>query len=655
VGGLSHRDPMVGPWQVPVADCAVTLADFRGYQGEAFAVGERAPLAALDAPASGRMAVAEAITNLLAAPIELARVKLSCNWMAACGEAGEDAALYDTVKAVGMELCPALGIGVPVGKDSLSMRTRWSEGATAKQVTAPVSLIATAFVTLDDVRGTLTPQLQPGDTALILIDLGAGRMRLAGSMLAQVLGQFGDVVPDLDDPQRLKSLVAAINQLRRDDKLLAYHDRSDGGLWAAVCEMAFAGHLGVSLNVDLLVTEGDGIADSRAEVGDSKNWASQVGERRNERTLAALFNEELGAVIQVRASERDAVMAVLREHSLSKHSHVIGKPNERGVVEVWRDAKAVFAAPLVDLHQTWDEVSWRIARQRDHPACADAEHAAAGRADDPGLHLHLSFDPTAAPAVHTSRPKLAILREQGVNSQVEMSYALAQAGFDTFDVHMSDLQAGRARLDQFIGFVACGGFSYGDTLGAGEGWARSILFNPALVEQFAAFFNRNDSFALGVCNGCQVLAALSPIIPGASAWPKFTRNRSEQFEARLSMVEVLESPSLFFSGMAGSRIPIAVAHGEGFADFSQRGDPKAVQRSMRFVDHRGQATEAYPANPNGSPEGLTAVTTPDGRFTALMPHPERVFRNAQMSWSGGDVNAASPWMRMFHNARRWLA
>ena len=659
VGGLSHRDPMVGPWQVPVADCAVTLADFRGFRGEAFALGERTPLAALDAPASGRMAVAEAITNLLAAPIEFAHVKLSCNWMAACGEDGEDAALYDTVKAVGMALCPALGIGVPVGKDSLSMRTRWSDADGARQVTAPVSLIATAFVTLGDVRGALTPQLQPGDTALILIDLGAGRMRMAGSMLAQVMGQFGshdkDGVPDLDDPQMLKSLVTAINQLRRDGKLLAYHDRSDGGLWATVCEMAFAGHLGVSLNVDLLVTEGDGIADSRAEVGDSKNWAGQVGERRNERTLAALFNEELGAVIQVRASDRDAVMGLLREHGLSKHSHVIGKPNERGVVEVWRDAKAVFSAPLAQLHQTWDEVSWRIARQRDNPACADAEHAAAGRADDAGLHLHLSFDASQAPAVHTRRPKLAILREQGVNSQVEMSYAMARAGFDTFDVHMSDLQAGRARLDQFIGFVACGGFSYGDTLGAGEGWARSILFNPGLAEQFAAFFNRQDSFALGVCNGCQMMAALSPIIPGASAWPKFTRNRSEQFEARLSLVEVLESPSLFFEGMAGSRLPVAVAHGEGYADFSQRGDAKAVQRAMRFVDPLGQATAAYPANPNGSPEGLTAVTTPDGRFTALMPHPERVFRNVQMSWSGGDISTHSPWMRMFHNARRWLA
>jgi phosphoribosylformylglycinamidine synthase len=658
VGGLSHRDPMVGPWQVPVADCAVTLADYRGFAGEAFAVGERTPLAAIDAPASGRMAVAEAITNLLAAPIELAHVKLSCNWMAACGEPGEDAALYDTVRAVGMELCPALGIGVPVGKDSLSMRTRWSDAEGAKQVSAPVSLIATAFVALADVRGSLTPELQLGDTTLILIDLGAGRMRLAGSMLAQVLGQFGsserDGVPDLDDPQALKSLVAAINRLRQEGRLLAYHDRSDGGLWAAACEMAFAGHVGVSLNVDMLVTEGDGVSDSRADFGDAKNWAQQVSGRRNERTLAALFNEELGALIQVRTGERDAVLAVLREFGLAKHAHAIGKTNDRGMVEVWRDAKTVLAAPLAELHGQWDEVSWRIARQRDNPACADAEHAAAGRTDDPGLHVHLTFDPAAAPVMLTTRPRLAILREQGVNSQVEMSYALAQAGFDTFDVHMSDLQTGGARLDQFIGFVACGGFSYGDTLGAGEGWARSILFNPALAEQFAAFFARKDRFALGVCNGCQMMAALSSIIPGAAAWPQFTRNRSEQFEARLSMVEVLESPSLFFEGMAGSRLPIAVAHGEGYADFSQRGDAKVVQRAMRFVDNTGRATEAYPANPNGSPHGLTAVTTADGRFTALMPHPERVFRNVQMSWSGGDVGAPSPWLRMFHNARRWV-
>jgi len=656
VGGLNHRDPMVGPWQVPVADCAVTLADFRGFRGEAMSLGERTPLATLDAPASGRMAVGEAITNLLAAPIELERIKLSCNWMAACGEPGEDAALYDTVKAVGMELCPALGISVPVGKDSLSMRTRWSDDGEARQVTAPVSLIVTAFATLADVRGTLTPQLQPGDTTLLLIDLGRGRNRMAGSMLAQVLDQFGDEVPDLDDPALLKSLVAAINQLRSQGRLLAYHDRSDGGLWAAACEMAFAGHLGLSLNVDMLVTEGDGIADSRADHGDSKNWAGQVGARRTELTLKALFNEELGAVIQVPTALRNEVMQVLREHGLSKHSHVIGKTNERGVVEVWRDAKAVFSAPLRDLHQAWDDVSWRIARLRDNPACADAEHQAAGRVDDTGLHLQLSFDPAApvAPYVSTARPKVAILREQGVNSHLEMSYSMAQAGFDTFDVHMSDLQTGRARFDQFQGFIACGGFSYGDTLGAGEGWARSVMFNPVLAEQFAAFFGRSDTFALGVCNGCQMMAALSPMIPGAQDWPKFTRNRSEQFEARLAQVEVLDSPSIFFGGMAGSRLPIAVAHGEGFADFSQRGDAGKVKRAMRFVDAAGRPTEAYPANPNGSPDGLTAVTTDDGRFTVLMPHPERVFRNVLMSWTSGDISAHSPWMRMFHNARRWI-
>ena len=657
VGGLNHRDPMVGPWQVPVADCAVTLADYSGFRGEAMALGERTPLAALDGPASGRMAVAEAITNLLAAPIELPRVKLSCNWMAACGEPGEDAALYDTVRAVGLELCPALGISVPVGKDSLSMRTRWSDNGEARQVTAPVSLIVTAFATLEDVRGTLNPQLQPGDTTLVLIDLGQGRKRLGGSMLAQVLGRFGNEVPDLDDPAQLKALVAAINQLRGEGRVLAYHDRSDGGLWAAVCEMAFAGHLGVSLNVDLLVTEGDGIHDSRADHGDSKNWAGQVGARRQELTLQALFNEELGVVIQVPTAVRNEVMQTLRVHGLSKHSHFIGKTNERGVMEVWRDTKAVFSAPLRELHQAWDDVSWRITRLRDNPVCADAEHAAAGLAADPGLHVAPSFDPTenvAAPFIGQARPKLAILREQGVNSHVEMSYAMHQAGFDTFDVHMSDLQSGRARLDQFKGFIACGGFSYGDTLGAGEGWARSVLFNPALAEQFAAFFARQDSFALGVCNGCQMMAALAPIIPGAQDWPKFTRNRSEQFEARLSLVEVLDSPSIFFTGMAGSRLPIAVAHGEGYADFSQRGNAAQVYRAMRFVDHQGAATEAYPFNPNGSPGGLTSVTTADGRFTVLMPHPERVFRNVLMSWTSGERSAHSPWMRMFGNARRWL-
>lgn len=657
VGGLDHRDQMVGPWQVPVADCAVTLADYAGFTGEAMSMGERTPIASLDAPAAGRLAVGEALTNLLAAPIELPRVKLSCNWMAACGEPGEDAALYDTVKAVGMELCPALGISVPVGKDSLSMRTRWKDGGADKQVTAPVSLIVSAFASIADVRPTLTPELKGGDTTLVLVDLGQGKRRMGGSMLAQVLNQFGDRVPDVDDPALLRSLVSAVNELRSQGRILAYHDRSDGGLWATVCEMAFAGHRGVDLNVDLLVTEGDGIADSRAEYGDSKNWAAQVSARRHELTLQALFNEELGVVLQVPTAVRNEVMQVLRAQGLSKHSHFIGKTNDRGVVEVWRDTKAVFSASLRDLHQAWDEVSWRIAALRDNPACAEAEHAAAGLADDPGLHLHLTFDPqddVAAPFLAKARPKVAILREQGVNSHVEMSYAMHLAGFETFDVHMSDLQSGRARLDMFQGFVACGGFSYGDTLGAGEGWARSVMFNPVLAEQFAAFFGRADTFALGVCNGCQMMAALAPIIPGAQAWPKFTRNRSEQFEARLSLVEVLASPSIFFAGMEGSRIPIAVAHGEGFADFSQRGDASAVHRAMRFVDHHGRPTEAYPFNPNGSPDGLTSVTTADGRFTVLMPHPERVFRNVQMSWTAGDLSELSPWMRMFRNARRWV-
>ena len=670
VGGLTHRDQMVGPWQVPVADCAVTLADHAGFAGEAMAMGERTPLAAVDAPASGRMAVAEALTNLLAAPVALSRVKLSCNWMAACGEPGEDAALYDTVKAVGLELCPALGIGVPVGKDSLSMRTRWTDpqdpqGQT-RQVVAPVSLIVSAFAAIPDVRGTLTPELRTdaGDTTLILVDLGGARNRLGGSILAQVLGGFGPQVPDLDDPSLLRCLFDAIDELRREGLILAYHDRSDGGLWAAVCEMAFAGGCGVSLNVDILVTEGDGIHDSRAEYGDSKNWATQVSERRNELTLRALFSEELGVVLQVPTERRNEVIQRLRAHGLSRHSHFIGKPNDRGVVEIWRDTKAVFSAPLRDLHQAWDEVSWRIARERDNPECADAEHEAAGDVTQGRLHTHLTFDPAedvAAPwreghavSLHLSRPAVAILREQGVNSHVEMAYVMAQAGFEAHDVHMTDLQSGRARLSDYTGFVACGGFSYGDTLGAGEGWARSIRFHAGLREAFEAFFARPDTFALGVCNGCQMMAALAPMIPGAEHWPRFTRNRSEQFEARLSQVEILDSPSLFFAGMAGSRLPIAVAHGEGRADFSQGGDPSRVHRAMRFVDAQGQVTERYPFNPNGSAEGLTAVTTADGRFTVLMPHPERVFRQVQMSWNGGDASAPSPWRRMFANARRWV-
>jgi phosphoribosylformylglycinamidine synthase len=666
VGGLSHRDQMVGPWQVPVADCAVTLADFKGFAGEAMSLGERTPLAALDAAASGRMAVAEALTNLLAAPIELPRVKLSANWMAACGEPGEDADLYATVRAVGMELCPALGISIPVGKDSLSMRTQWTVpdgapggGAEKKKVTSPVSLVVTAFATLADVRGTLTPQLDATleDTTLVLIDLGHGRNRMGGSILGQVLGQPGcpdkDGVPDLDDPQDLVNLVNAINALRARGQIMAYHDRSDGGLLATVAEMAFAGHVGVALNIDMLVTEGDGITDSRAEYGDAKNWAGQVSARREELTLKALFTEELGVVLQVATAERNAVMQTLREHGLSKHSHFIGKTRPessglargKGELSVWRDTKEVFHAPLADLHQVWDSVSWKICQQRDNPSCADAEHAAAGVPSDPGLHVSLTFNPSedvAAPFLNLSRPKVAILREQGVNSHVEMAYAFTEAGFEAFDVHMTDLQTGRAQLADFKGVVACGGFSYGDTLGAGIGWARSITFNPALAEQFQGFFGRSDTFGLGVCNGCQMFAELADIIPGAQDWPRFTTNQSERFEARLSLVEVLDSPSLFLQGMAGSRLPIAVSHGEGYANFRYRGNADQAIAAMRFVDHTGAPTEAYPFNPNGSPGGLTGVTTADGRFTAMMPHPERVFRNIQMSWTDGAVRRLEP-------------
>jgi phosphoribosylformylglycinamidine synthase len=667
VGGLTHRDQMVGPWQVPVADVAVTLADYAGFAGEAMAMGERTPLASIDAPASGRMAVAEAITNLLAAPIELQRVKLSANWMAACGEPGEDAALYETVKAVGMELCPALGISIPVGKDSLSMRTQWQADGQTRKVTSPVSLIISAFASIDDVRGTLTPQLdnQTADTSLLLIDLGRGSQRMGGSILSQVLNQSGDAVPDLHDAKDLIALVNAVNALRAQGLILAYHDRSDGGLLAAAAEMAFAGHVGVALNVDMLVTEGDGISDSRADFGDAKNWAQQVSARREELTLRALFNEELGVLLQIRTANRDAVMAVLREHGLYKHSHIVGKTRPatssiakgQGELAVWRDTKEVFSARLEDLHQVWDSVSWKICQQRDNPACADAEHAAAGRPEDPGLHVALSFDPAddvAAPFLNLSRPKVAILREQGVNSHVEMAYAFTAAGFEAHDVHMTDLQTGRARLRDFKGVVACGGFSYGDTLGAGIGWARSITFNPVLAEQFKGFFGRADTFGLGVCNGCQMFAELADIIPGAEAWPRFTTNQSERFEARLSMVEVLDSPSLFLQGMAGTRLPIAVAHGEGFANFKYRGNAAQAIAAMRYVDNAGVATEQYPFNPNGSPGGLTAVTTADGRFTAMMPHPERVFRNIQMSWTSGDRSELSPWMRIWRNARKWV-
>jgi phosphoribosylformylglycinamidine synthase len=557
-----------------------------------------------------------------------------------------------------MEMCPALAISVPVGKDSLSMHTRWQEHGQARSVTAPVSLIVSAFAVLDDVRSSLTPQIvqqtgNTGDTTLVLIDLGQGRCRMGGSVLAHSLQQYGDIVPDVDDAILLLKLNAALNDLRVAGQVLAYHDRSDGGLWATVCEMAFAGHCGVSLNVDVLTLDGEHSMDW----GDAKNWAQQVAERRNEQTLRALFNEELGVVLQVRSSERDAVMQTLRTHGLSVHSHVIGKPNDRDVIEIYRDTKVVFSAPRQQLQQEWDKVSWHISRVRDNPCYADAEHASVGDPADPGLHAHLTFDPAANPAAPylnlSARPRVAVLREQGVNSHVEMAYAFDKAGFEAVDVHMTDLQTGRRELASFKGFVACGGFSYGDVLGAGQGWAKSIRFNTQLADQFSTFFARQDTFALGVCNGCQMLATLAPLIPGAQHWPQFTYNVNA-YQARLSMVEVQSSASIFFAGMAGTRLPIAVAHGEGFADFSRQGNAAEVTAVLRFTDNHGQVTERFPFNPNGSPQGLAGVTTADGRFTAFMPHPERVFRNVQLSYSPLGKDGDSPWLRLWQNARHWL-
>jgi phosphoribosylformylglycinamidine synthase len=554
-----------------------------------------------------------------------------------------------------MELCPALGISIPVGKDSLSMRTTWQDAGDAKSVVSPISLIVTAFAPVIDVRKSLTPQIQSGiDSVMILIDLGRGKNRLAASALAQVCGQLGNATPDVDSADDLKAFFAAVQQLNRDGRLLAYHDRSDGGLYATLVEMAFAGRSGLSINIDML-TLGD---EHAADWGDAKNWAGQVAERRNDLTLAALFSEELGAVIQVRADEKSMVMDVLRAHNLGACSHIIGKPNERDVIEITRDAKLIYSEPRALLHRLWSETSWRIARLRDNPACADAEYDRLLDIGDPGITPVVTFDPSdniAAPFILTGvRPRIAILREQGVNSHVETAYVMHQAGFAAIDVHMSDLIAGRVKLDDFQGLIAVGGFSYGDVLGAGEGWAKTILFNARLADQFASFFARSDSFGLGICNGCQMMSKLKAIIPGAKAWPNFTRNKSEQFEGRFAMVEVQQSPSIFFQGMAGTQAPIAIAHGEGFADFSQTGDIDQVKSALRFVDNRGQATEAYPYNPNGSPHGLTSVTTDDGRFTVLMPHAERVFRSVQQSWHPAAWGEDAPWMRMFRNARKWV-
>jgi phosphoribosylformylglycinamidine synthase len=648
VGGLCARDPLVGPWQVPVADCAVTLLDYEGYAGEAYAIGERAPLALLDAPASGRMAVGEAITNLAAARVEaLEQVKLSANWMAAAGYPGEDAALYDTVRAVALELCPALGISIPVGKDSLSMRTAWD----GNEVVAPLSLVVSAFAPATDARGTLTPRLRTdlGETELVLVDLGRRKNRLGGSILAQVHSRLGEHSPDLDEPKLLAGLFAAVQRLAREGLVLAYHDRSDGGLFATACEMAFAGHCGVTLNLDELCYD-----ERMGDVDGLERRPELLAGRFNDRVLGALFAEELGAVLQIRAAERKRVMDVLRAEGVHECAYVIGFPNERDEVRLTRNAKLLLARKRAELQRVWSETTWRMQALRDNPECAREEYDALLDAGDPGLSVALSFEPKQTFVAAGARPRVAILREQGVNGQVELAAAFDRAGFEAIDVHMSDILAGRVGLSGFKGVAAGGGFSYGDVLGGGQGWAKSILFHARARAEFEAFFARPDGFAVGICNGCQMMAALKELIPGAAHWPEFVRNRSEQFEARFVMVEVAPSPSILFAGMAGSRIPVATAHGEGRARFESAADLEQAIVAMRFVDNRGSATETYPANPNGSPLGITGLTTADGRFTVVMPHPERVFRGVQMSWAPDGGPEDSPWMRMFYNARRWV-
>ena len=653
VGGMCCRDSMVGPWQVPVADCAVTLMSFDGYAGEAMAIGERPPLAVIDAAAASRIAIGEAITNIAAADVRLERVKISANWMAACGSEGEDASLFDAVRAAS-DLCQALGISVPVGKDSLSMKTAWRDEGTERTVIAPVSLIASAAAPVDDVRRSLTPQLvAERETLLILIDLGAGRNRMGGSILAQITQQVGNEVPDLDEPAKLSAFVGVLRRLQGEGNVLAYHDRSDGGLFATLVEMSFAGHVGISVNLDVLAIDPI-VQDS----GDFKIRPEQNAVRRAELILKALFNEELGAVLQVREREKSRVMGALRAAGLGPVSQIIGKPNSTDLVEFWCDAKPVLSKPRSELQKVWSETSWRIARLRDNPDCADQEYARATDTDDCGLSMSISFDPAediAAPFIATGhRPRIAILREQGVNSQTEMAYAFDRAGFASVDVHMTDLIEGRQSLCDFKGFVACGGFSYGDVLGAGGGWAKTILHNPKLSEVFVEFFSRDDSFALGVCNGCQMMSRLKALIPGAQHWPRFERNASEQYEGRLVQVEVMQSASLFFAEMAGSVVPIANAHGEGRAVFDTVAQQNGASVAMRYVDSHYRATDAYPYNPNGSPGGQCAFTTEDGRFTTVMPHPERVFRTVQMSWQPPQLGENSPWMRIFRNARRWV-
>ncbi|HVY22278.1 MAG TPA: phosphoribosylformylglycinamidine synthase [Steroidobacteraceae bacterium] len=632
VGGLVSRDQFVGPWQVPVSDVAVTVSDYFGNSGEAMSMGERTPSALLNAAAAARMSVAEAITNIVAADIDsIKEVRLSANWMAACGEPGEDADLYAAVKTVGEEFCPALGIAIPVGKDSLSMKSAWQQDNAHHKMVAPLSLIISAFAPVRDVRNTLTPQLQlnTGDTALLLIDLSNNQQRLGGSCLAQVYGKIGNVTPDCESPSLLADFFAVMTELKRRERVLAYHDRSDGGVFVALVEMAFAGHCGLQIESD--------------HAGSAAEW---------------LFNEELGAVIQVRQQDVAAILATFAQHGIN--AVVIGKPVAQQRVVIKVNDKNVLDESITDLRRAWSETSYRMQALRDDPECAQEQFDSVLDSRDPGLSVKLAFDANediAAPFIARGiRPRVAILREQGVNSQAEMAAVFARAGFTAIDVHMTDLISGRRKLEEFNGFVACGGFSYGDVLGAGEGWAKSILFHSLTRDQFAAFFARTDTFALGVCNGCQMMSALKSIIPGAQHWPRFVRNRSEQFEARFSMVEVLNTRSLFFDGMQGSRLPIAISHGEGRAEFLHVDQQQQCmpQVALRFIDNDGHVAEQYPANPNGSPLGITAVTSLDGRVTIMMPHPERVFRVVQNSWHPDRTQEYSGWMRMFRNARKWI-
>ncbi|VAW89255.1 Phosphoribosylformylglycinamidine synthase, synthetase subunit / Phosphoribosylformylglycinamidine synthase, glutamine amidotransferase subunit [hydrothermal vent metagenome] len=642
VTGMVARDQMVGPWQIAVADVAVTLADYDNYHGEAMSMGERSPVALLNPAASGRLAIGEALTNIAAADIaQLSDIKLSANWMAATGVAGEDAALYETVHAVGMELCPELGIAIPVGKDSLSMKTVWEEGGEPREMSSPLSLVISAFSPVQDCRKTLTPQLRTdkGDTDLLLIDLGHGQNRIGGSALAQVYKQTGRTTPDLDDALQFKLFFNTLQQLNRDGRLLAYHDRSDGGLFATITEMAFAGHVGVTITIDTLVAENS-----------------------KQAMLSALFNEELGAVLQVSSDQRDEVIAAFKAVGLGDCCHHIGALNGDDRVVVKCGENEVLAAARSEYQRVWSETSWQMQSLRDNADCAQQEYDVILNVSDPGLNIDLSFDlndDVAAPYFNQQRPRIAVLREQGVNGHVEMAAAFDRAGFTAVDVHMSDILSGRLSLSDFRGLVACGGFSFGDVLGAGRGWASSILHNSRARDEFSAFFERSDSFGLGVCNGCQMMSNLHTLIPGAELWPRFERNTSEQFEARYSLVEVMPSPSLFLDGMAGSRMPITVAHGEGRVEFRAGQTLVQLEQSatsaLRFVDNNGVATEGYPANPNGSPGGVTGVTTADGRFTIMMPHPERVFRSVQHSWHPDEWNEAGPWLRMFRNARKWTA